>query len=87
VVRAVDDSAGLARDGAVITANRSISHGEVIRRSKLTREFTPDQLAKLPIKPASERRLIGKKVDALDIPAKINGTARYGIDAASSGLP
>jgi isoquinoline 1-oxidoreductase subunit beta len=51
-----------------------------------TRKFTPDELAKLPIKPASERRLIGKKSDALDIPAKINGTARYGIDAVVEGM-
>jgi hypothetical protein len=63
-----------------------MSYGEVIRRGKLTREFTPDQLAKLPIKPAPERRLIGKKVDALDIPAKINGTTRYGIDATVEGM-
>src|SRR5262249_22401319 len=40
----------------------------------------------LPIKVASERRLIGKNVDALDIPAKINGTARYGIDAVLEGM-
>ena len=51
-----------------------------------TRKFTPDELAKLPIKPASERRLIGQKTDALDIPAKINGTARYGIDAVVEGM-
>ena len=51
-----------------------------------TREFTPDELAKLPIKPASERRLIGQKTDALDVPAKINGTARYGIDAVVEGM-
>src|SRR5262249_43093581 len=37
-------------------------------------------------KPASERLLIGKKIDALDIPAKINGAARYGIDAAVAGM-
>ena len=51
-----------------------------------TREFTSDELAKLPIKPPSERRLIGQKIDALDIPAKINGTARYGIDAVVEGM-
>src|SRR5215471_6567517 len=76
----------VARQGAVIGANQSISYGEIIRRGALTRKFLPDELATLPIKPASERRLIGKKTDALDIPAKINGTARYGIDAVAEGM-
>src|SRR5215475_10484957 len=76
----------VARDGAVFTANQSISYGEIVRRGELTCKFTPDELAQLPIKPASERRLIGKKADALDVPAKINGTARYGIDAVVEGM-
>src|SRR5215471_2280718 len=75
-----------ARQGAVIGANQSISYGEIITRGTLTRVFSSDELARLPIKPASERRLIGKKAHALDIPAKINGTARYGIDAVVDGM-
>src|SRR5262250_3465928 len=76
----------VARQGAVFAANQSISYGEIVKRGEPTRKFTPDELAQLPIKPPSERRLIGKKIDALDIPAKINGTARYGIDAAVAGM-
>src|ERR1700742_180664 len=82
----VSPSQCVARQGAVVAANQSISYGQIIRRGDPRREFTPDELAKLPIKPASERRLIGKKADALDIPAKINGTARYGIDAVVEGM-
>src|SRR5262252_5902384 len=78
----VNPSQCVARQGAVLAANQSISYGEIVRRGEPRRKFTPDELAQLPIKPPSERRLIGKKADALDIPAKINGTARYGIDAA-----
>ena len=55
-------------------------------RGDLTRTFTADELAKMPIKPASERRLIGRKAAALDIPGKTNGTTRYGIDAAVEGM-
>ena len=77
----VNASLCIARQGAVLAGNQSISYGEIVTRGKPTRTFTPDELAHLPIKPASERRLIGKKIDARDIPAKINGTARYGIDA------
>src|SRR5215813_11349138 len=76
----------VARNGAVLAANQSISYGEIVRRGEPTRKFMPEELATLPIKPASERRLIGKKADALDIPAKINGTARYGIDAVVDGM-
>src|SRR6516165_8155028 len=76
----------VARQGAVLAANQSISYGEIVRRGEPTRKFMPEELADLPIKPASERRLIGKKTDALDIPAKINGTARYGIDASVAGM-
>ena len=70
----------------MFAANQSISYGQIVSSGEPTRKFAPDELAQLPIKPASERRLIGKKTDALDIPAKINGTARYGIDAVVEGM-
>ena len=70
----------VARGGAVIAADRSISYAEIIQRGDLRRTFTGDELANMPIKPGSERRLIGRAVKALDIPAKTNGAARYGID-------
>jgi CO/xanthine dehydrogenase Mo-binding subunit len=75
-----------ARNSAVVAANRFISYGEIVRRGDLSRTFTADELAQMPIKPASERRLIGHKTDAIDIPAKTNGTTRYGIDAAVEGM-
>jgi isoquinoline 1-oxidoreductase beta subunit len=76
----------LAHNGAVVAGNRSISYGEIAKHGSLRRTFTPDELAQLPIKPASERRLIGRNTDAIDIPAKTNGTARYGIDATIDGM-
>ena len=75
-----------ARDGSVIAADKAISYADIISRGGLNRTFTADELAKMPIKPASERRLIGRKVAAIDIPAKTNGTARYGIDAKVAGM-
>ena len=38
------------------------------------------------IKPAAERRLIGKPVMALDVAGKIDGSAVYGIDAKVDGM-
>jgi isoquinoline 1-oxidoreductase subunit beta len=76
----------LARNGAVVAGNRSISFGDIVKHGSLRRTFTHDELAQLPIKPASERRMIGRNTDAIDIPAKTNGTARYGIDATIDGM-
>ena len=75
-----------ARNSSVVAADRSISYADIVSRADLTRTFTADELAKMPIKPASERRLIGRKIADLDIPAKTNGTAIYGIDANVAGM-
>jgi isoquinoline 1-oxidoreductase beta subunit len=75
-----------ARSSMVTAGDRSISYGEIVHRGKLDRRYTPEELAKLPIKPASDRRLVGRPVVALDIPAKINGSGRYGIDAKVAGM-
>jgi CO/xanthine dehydrogenase Mo-binding subunit len=45
-----------ARGGAVVAGEQKISYGEILRRGSLDRRYTSDELAKLPIKPASERR-------------------------------
>ncbi len=75
-----------ARNGIVSGAGKSISYGDIVAKGELKRTFTAEDLAKMPIKPASERRLIGKASAARDIPAKTNGTARYGLDAAVDGM-
>jgi CO/xanthine dehydrogenase Mo-binding subunit len=70
-----------ARNGAVHGGGRSLSYGEIAKRGGVARKFTADELAKMPIKPVKDRRLIGKPTPALDVDAKTNGTAVYGIDA------
>ncbi|OHB26213.1 MAG: aldehyde dehydrogenase [Phenylobacterium sp. RIFCSPHIGHO2_01_FULL_69_31] len=76
----------VARNGAVTADGKSVSYGEIVAKGDLSRTFTADELAKLPLKPASERRLIGKPGQARDIPAKTNGQARYGLDARVPGM-
>lgn len=71
----------VARSGTVSAGNSSISYGDIVKRGNLDRRYSPDELEKMPIKPASERRLVGHPVTALDVPEKTNGTALYGIDA------
>src|SRR5271166_5887824 len=75
-----------ASNGAVVAGDRSVSYADIVKQGELKRSFTADELAKMPIKPASERRLIGRGADAIDIPAKTNGTTRYGIDARVEGM-
>ncbi|MBU1375490.1 MAG: molybdopterin-dependent oxidoreductase [Alphaproteobacteria bacterium] len=76
----------LARNGAVVAGKRSVSYGEIVAKGDLSRTFTAEQLAKLPMKPAAERRIIGKPGQARDIPAKTNGQAKYGLDAKVAGM-
>jgi len=82
----VAPEACIARNAVVSGAGKSISYAEIVSKGELKRSFTAEQLAKMPIKPASERRLLGKPAPARDIPAKTNGTARYGIDAVVDGM-
>ena len=75
-----------ARDGVVSSGAQKISYGDIVKSGKLTRRFDPKELAALPIKAAADRRLVGRPVAALDIPPKLKGTARFGIDAKTPGM-
>lgn len=75
-----------ARNHEVIGPRGHIAYGDIVRMGKPHRTFTPDALARLPIKPVAERRLIGRETAALDIPGKTNGRALYGIDAKVPGM-
>ena len=82
----VSPQACTARNSAVHAKGKSISYGDIVARGDLRRTFTPEQLQKMPIKPPAERRLIGKDVIALDVPSKVNGKSRYGLDAVVDGM-
>jgi isoquinoline 1-oxidoreductase subunit beta len=82
----VDQNTCTARSGTVMSGSQSIAYGDIVARGNLNRSYTPDELKQMPIKPAAERRLIGRDTTALDIPAKVNGEGRYGIDAAVDGM-
>jgi CO/xanthine dehydrogenase Mo-binding subunit len=80
-----------ARGGMVSGASgsgggKSIGYGEIAASGIAPRRFSEAEMKAMPIKPIGERRLIGKKVAAADIPAKTNGSAVYGIDARLPGM-
>lgn len=75
-----------ARNGAIHAGGNSIAYGDIVARGNLGRSYTPEQMNGMPIKPADQRRLIGRDTLALDITPKTNGEARYGLDAAVDGM-
>jgi isoquinoline 1-oxidoreductase subunit beta len=75
-----------ARKGAVHAGGRSILYGDIVARGDLRRTFTSEQLEKIPIKAPGQRRLIGQDTMAVDVPSKVDGKGRYGIDAVVEGM-
>jgi len=62
-------------------SGRSVSYGEILQKVKIDRKFSyPEAFKQIPLKPRGQYKIIGKSVAALDIPAKTNGQAKYGID-------
>jgi isoquinoline 1-oxidoreductase subunit beta len=62
-------------------SGRSIGYGEIIQRVKIDRKFAyPDDFKAIKLKAPGTYSIIGKSIPALDIPAKTNGQAKYGID-------
>ena len=63
-----------------------VSYGELVASGAVTRTFEDDDLGKIVLKPHGQYRLIGTAPPALDIPAKVDGSARYGIDLFMAGM-
>lgn len=62
-------------------SGRSIAYGDLIEVAAA--ETVPQEV---PLKPASSFKLIGQPARRLDSPEKVNGTAKYGIDARPEGV-
>ena len=79
----VDEASCRAAKGAVIhvPTNRRLSYG--VLAEKAASLPVPD---KVRLKPPKEFTLIGKPAKRLDTPAKVNGTAVFGIDAKVPGM-
>jgi len=83
---------GVAADTCTVSDSRvscdgqSISFAEIVQKGDIDRVFTAEELAALPVKSAQDRNFIGKPTQALDVPAKADGTAQFGIDAEIEGM-
>jgi isoquinoline 1-oxidoreductase beta subunit len=79
----VDAKSCRAQNGEVVHAasGRRLKYGELAAAA--ARVPVP---ASVTLKPASEFKLIGTPAKRLDLPAKVNGTAVFGIDARPPGV-
>jgi isoquinoline 1-oxidoreductase beta subunit len=72
---------------AVIHAKskRRISYGDVVKFAKVPAELP--KIAEGDLKKPSQFKLIGRKdIKRIDVPSKVNGTAKYGIDVQVPGM-
>ena len=76
----------VALNGKISAGENSVSYGDIVARGDLSRRYSADELSKIALKPATERRLVGLPVKSLDIPPKTNGSALFGIDAKVEGM-
>ncbi len=75
-----------AEASRVVSGRQSVSFAEIVQKGDLTRKYTNEDLAAMPIKKPRDRKLIGGNFQALDIPAKTRGETIYGIDAEVPGM-
>ncbi len=75
-----------ARGSKVQHGEASVSYAEIVSAAPEFRSFTAEELAAIELKPSSERRILNTTAQALDIPAKSNGAAMFGIDAEVEGM-
>ena len=64
-----------------LPTGRSLGYGEIVKRVPITKTFSEDELKKITLKKPSEYRVVGRWTPRLDIPEKVNGKAKFGIDA------
>jgi CO/xanthine dehydrogenase Mo-binding subunit len=76
------------RDSVITHAKskKSKTFAEVVKSGKVTKTLTPDELKAIKLKAPDQYTMIGVSVPQLDIPFKVNGTAKYGIDTFLPGM-
>lgn len=81
--------------GELVVRNSTVSHpkskksmgfADIVKSGKITKTFTPDELKTIKLKTPDQYTMIGVSVPQLDIPPKVNGTAKYGIDVMLPGM-
>ncbi|HCG69509.1 MAG TPA: hypothetical protein DE147_03570, partial [Gammaproteobacteria bacterium] len=77
-----------AEEGFVIDAayDQRMSYAQILSERQIDHIIQPEELLEAQLKNPSDFKIIGKSVAALDVPEKVNGSARYGIDAYAPNM-
>jgi len=67
-------------------SGKAVSYADIVKSGKVAKAYTADELKAIVLKTADQYTLIGKELPQLDIPFKVNGTAKYGIDTFLPGM-
>src|SRR5947208_198200 len=75
-------------DGRVrhLPTGRSMPYGEIVAKVPITRTLSEEDLKKIELKKPSQYRIVGKWIPRLDIPEKVTGKAKFGIDTFLPGM-
>jgi isoquinoline 1-oxidoreductase subunit beta len=65
---------------------KKVSYAKIVADGKANKVWTADELKAIKLKTPGQYTLVGQSVPQLDVPPKINGTAKYGIDAVAPGM-
>ena len=78
----VDPSQCHGKNGSVVhpPSGQSITYAEIIQNIPISVEMDEEALQKLTLKDPKDYKIVKQSLPALDIPAKTDGTAKYGID-------
>ena len=68
------------------SSGKSVSFADIVKSGKATKTFSPDELKAIVLKTPDQYTLIGRDLPQIDIPFKVNGTAKYGIDTFLPGM-
>lgn len=77
----------MARDSRVThKSGKSKTFAEIVKSGKVTKAWSADDLKAITLKTPDQYVYIGQDVPQIDIPFKVNGTAKYGIDVMLPGM-
>ena len=65
-------------------SGRRLSYGEIVKFATVPAELP--QITEADLKKPSQFRLIGKDIPRVDVPSKVDGSAKYGIDVRLPGM-
>ena len=73
-------------NGVVTSGDQSLTFAEIISNGDFSRVISEEELAAMPVKAPAERTVIGRDVRNLDVAAKSEGSAVFGLDAELPGM-